>query len=490
MGMKVNIRIVGRKSGGETWLEDACEMYLTRLRPSGVEVDTTWHKDNPALIKGVETDASKGNMVVLLDPLGKTKTSEQFSEDLYEWLDRGGSRMSFVIGGAEGLPSELKYPPTRQKPSMISLSSMTFTHQFARLLLIEQIYRGTEIHKGSGYHNYSSAPRPQTEPIVNELVQPYSSRLASTGTGANTGIRALRQVSTSPLVFTIDNYVEEELLAVLSRNGGASAGESDDEQELLADARLQFATMIAGELFAGQWGPNDGLRFNMASSSDDNNDRSTISIASCPEGLHVDTNNDSTFRSVTIILYLNDISDECGGATVFPLANAKDKDPVMVAATRLLNDDIAHTRGPRATLSDGISLSTDRRADASLLEASVGTIDAPGLRVQPQAGRLCIFFSRLENGDIDPRSWHGGERLLCQQQLQKSSSSKEMAGSDGVTEKRILTLFKEVYYAGNDARPDSYETTFENYLAPQIKDQRRFLQALAESHEQYFQEDE
>jgi 23S rRNA (pseudouridine1915-N3)-methyltransferase len=159
MGLKVNIRIVGRKSGSEAWLEDACDMYLTRLRPSGVEVDTTWHKDNPSLIKGVETDASKGNIIVLLDPLGKTKTSEQFSEDLYEWLDRGGSRMSFVIGGAEGLPSELKYPAASggggggKKPSiLISLSSMTFTHQFARLLLIEQIYRGTEIRKGSGYH--------------------------------------------------------------------------------------------------------------------------------------------------------------------------------------------------------------------------------------------------------------------------------------------------------------------------------------------------
>ena len=152
MGLKVNIRIVGRKSGSEAWLEDACEMYLTRLRPSGVEVETTWHKDNAQLVKGVESDSSKNNVVVLLDPLGKMQTSEQFSDALYEWLDRGGSRMSFVIGGAEGLPPELKYPPSGEKPSMISLSSMTFTHQFARLLLIEQIYRGTEIRKGSGYH--------------------------------------------------------------------------------------------------------------------------------------------------------------------------------------------------------------------------------------------------------------------------------------------------------------------------------------------------
>ena len=147
--MKVNIRIVGRKSGSEKWIDEACSMYETRLRPSNVEVETTWHKDNPALVKGVETDKSKGHSIVLLDPLGASKTSEKFSDDMYEWLDRGGSRLSFIIGGAEGLPNELKYGG---KPDMISLSAMTFTHQFARVLLIEQIYRATEIRKGSGYH--------------------------------------------------------------------------------------------------------------------------------------------------------------------------------------------------------------------------------------------------------------------------------------------------------------------------------------------------
>jgi len=310
--------------------------------------------------------------------------------------------------------------------------------------------------------------------LVAGCIVPTITCLTSPSSITSRGIRALQQVSTSPLVFTIDNYVNEELCDILSRNGGADGG-SDEEEALLAHARLQFATMIAGELFAGQWGPNDGLRFNLASSSDANNDKSPLSINGCPEGLHVDTNNDSTFRSVTVILYLNDIPSECGGATVFPLANAEDKDPAMMAATRLLSDQIAHTRGPRATLSNGISLSKNHKADASLLEASVGMDKAPGLRVQPQAGRLCIFFSRLDNGDIDPRSWHGGERLLC-------PPSKKVE-----TEKRILTLFKEVYYAGQDARPESYETTFERYLAPQIQQQRHFLQALAESHAQYFQ---
>lgn len=270
------------------------------------------------------------------------------------------------------------------------------------------------------------------------------------------GIRALRQVSSTPLVFTIDNFVDADLCAALD-----GAGDTQD-------ARLQFALSIAGELFAGQWGPNDGLRFNQASSSDANNDISSLST--CPEGLHVDTNNDSIFRSVTAILYLNDISSECGGATIFPLANVAEADPIIAAAQRLLGEQIAHTRG--AASSTGILPA--RGADAALLEERVGTLD--GLRIQPEAGRLCIFFSRMDNGEIDPRSWHGGERLCPE-----LSVDGEMA-----IEKRILTLFKEVHYG--KAHPGEYDTTFESYLAPQIKEQRRMLQDLAQSHAQFFEE--
>jgi 23S rRNA (pseudouridine1915-N3)-methyltransferase len=178
MGMEIKIRIVGRnKSGGESqkWLEEAYDMYDTRLRSSNVGVDTIWHKNDDDLIKGVEGDADKGHSIVLLDPIGKTCTSEQFSNNMYRWLEDGGSRLVFVIGGAEGLPPSLKYPSNnpnnnkkksnkkqqksdnnklqqQQQPNLLSLSALTFTHQFARTLLMEQIYRASEIRKGSGYH--------------------------------------------------------------------------------------------------------------------------------------------------------------------------------------------------------------------------------------------------------------------------------------------------------------------------------------------------
>lgn len=155
MGLNIKIRIVGRKNGSEKWLDDAYSMYETRLRPSNINVETVWHKNDNDLVKGVQTDRDKGHSVVLLDPKGKTRTSEEFSGDMYEWLDQGGSRSTFVIGGAEGLPPQLKQTDKGQRPSnsmMLSLSALTFTHQFARTLLMEQIYRASEIRKGSGYH--------------------------------------------------------------------------------------------------------------------------------------------------------------------------------------------------------------------------------------------------------------------------------------------------------------------------------------------------
>ena len=173
MGLQIKIRIVGREKSGtyDQWIQEACSMYTTRLQSSQIQVETEWHKTNDALIKGVSADVSKNNaVVVLLDPNGQMpSSSEAFSEKLYQWLEEGGSRLVFVIGGAEGLPWELKTGMFMQEGSnkksnrqqqqqksaalpLLSFSKLTFTHQFARLLLVEQIYRASEIRKGSNYH--------------------------------------------------------------------------------------------------------------------------------------------------------------------------------------------------------------------------------------------------------------------------------------------------------------------------------------------------
>ena len=289
------------------------------------------------------------------------------------------------------------------------------------------------------------------------------------------GIRAIREISTEPLIFTIDEFVSPETCIALKQ-------QTDEE------ARLNFASLVASELFGGQWGANDGLRFNKSSSSDANNvnDEKSVGFSRFPEGLHVDINNGSIYRSVTLILYLNDVPVECGGATAFPLAGVEDGDLLLEAFTRLLKKGVGHTRGrapeegsPSSSNSNngeyGVLLPS-QEADALLLEEQQQTSSRRGVRVAPQAGRLCIFFSRTADGEIDPRSWHAGERLIGQ------------VGDDHtVTEKQILTLFKEVSYGASIQHPEEYDTTsFENYLAPQIAAQREALQALARSHASYF----
>jgi 23S rRNA (pseudouridine1915-N3)-methyltransferase len=150
MGMAVKIRIVGRKSGSEKWLDDAYCMYEMRLRSTNLDVETIWHKNDSDLTKAITADQEKGHTIVLMDPTGTMSTSEKFSRDLFSWMELGGSRVVFVIGGANGLPSELK--GQFSKSNLLSLSAMTFTHQFSRTILMEQIYRASEIRRGSGYH--------------------------------------------------------------------------------------------------------------------------------------------------------------------------------------------------------------------------------------------------------------------------------------------------------------------------------------------------
>jgi 23S rRNA (pseudouridine1915-N3)-methyltransferase len=176
--MSVTIRIVGRSRGGSSsssstsWIEDGYAVYQKRLQGT-IQVATDWSRSDDDLVRAVTSDAHKGHAVVMLDPRGTALSSEEFAAKMYTWLEKGGSRLTFVIGGADGLPHALRgggiigAPASKAKakggalysssssappPVLVSLSALTFTHQMARLLLVEQIYRAAEIRRGSGYH--------------------------------------------------------------------------------------------------------------------------------------------------------------------------------------------------------------------------------------------------------------------------------------------------------------------------------------------------
>lgn len=138
----IGIHILSVGKTKESWLDEGIAEFEKRLT-GRVRFTSTFVKDDEQLLR--EVSRSKG--VIALDPFGKEMTSESFSKFLVRQAESQGSRLTFVIGGPDGLPADV-----RETVPLVSLSKMTFTHQMVRLVLVEQIYRALEIAKGSGYH--------------------------------------------------------------------------------------------------------------------------------------------------------------------------------------------------------------------------------------------------------------------------------------------------------------------------------------------------
>lgn len=137
---KIRLLSVGKTK--ESWLNAAIDEYVKRLKESLI-IEFIWAKNDEQLVSLAE----KEPFLICLDETGSQMTSEEFAVFLEKNLEKGGSRLAIVIGGAEGLSPVLK-----QRFPLISLSMLTFTHQLARLILVEQLYRAMEILKGSKYH--------------------------------------------------------------------------------------------------------------------------------------------------------------------------------------------------------------------------------------------------------------------------------------------------------------------------------------------------
>lgn len=87
-------------------------------------------------------------LLVALDRTGKQFSSEELAELLEKWEGEGRRSITFLIGGHLGLSEQV----VDKANVLLSLSKMTFTHEIARLILLEQLYRASTIRKGTGYH--------------------------------------------------------------------------------------------------------------------------------------------------------------------------------------------------------------------------------------------------------------------------------------------------------------------------------------------------
>ena len=77
----------------------------------------------------------------------KASDSKDFAKWLGEHRDRSTRQLIFVCGGADGFPEDIR----RQAQQQLSLSAMTYSHELARVMLAEQLYRAFAILAGSAY---------------------------------------------------------------------------------------------------------------------------------------------------------------------------------------------------------------------------------------------------------------------------------------------------------------------------------------------------
>jgi 23S rRNA (pseudouridine1915-N3)-methyltransferase len=125
-------------------LRNVLDDFLKRIsRHCPVEI--TEVRDAAAALKKI--DADRAATVVLLDAAGKNLDSNAFAKWLGEQRDRGTREIVFLCGDADGFPD-----PLRQRAQQkLSLSAMTFSHELARVMLAEQLYRAFAILSGSPY---------------------------------------------------------------------------------------------------------------------------------------------------------------------------------------------------------------------------------------------------------------------------------------------------------------------------------------------------
>ena len=155
--MKIKIIALGKIK--EKFLKEGIDEFLKRLTPYAaieiIEIPAIEIKDENLTSKILEQEGEKilshikpQSYVVTLEINGKMFSSEEFAQKIEELTNDGVSEIVFVIGSSCGIS-----PIVSNRANLkMSMSKMTFLHQFARLILVEQIYRAFKIIKGETYH--------------------------------------------------------------------------------------------------------------------------------------------------------------------------------------------------------------------------------------------------------------------------------------------------------------------------------------------------
>ena len=158
----LNIKILCVGKLKDRFYSDAASEYIKRLsgycklevfeipehrlpmKPSGMQISIALDKERSA----IHSNLPIGVFTIALCVEGQELSSNDLSELLMNFAKRGISRLCFIIGGSHGLHENLK----TASDSRLSLSKMTFPHNLARVVLLEQLYRAFTISEGGKYH--------------------------------------------------------------------------------------------------------------------------------------------------------------------------------------------------------------------------------------------------------------------------------------------------------------------------------------------------
>lgn len=155
--MKVKLIAIGDNE--DAWLTSGFRIYEQRLAhylnfetiliPSPKNKTKTKELILEGEAKEILKKISLSDYLILLDSLGREFTSGDLALQVQKLLNMPGKKLVFLLGGAYGFA-----PAIYERAGMqLSLSKLTFNHQLARLIFLEQLYRAMTILKGEKYHH-------------------------------------------------------------------------------------------------------------------------------------------------------------------------------------------------------------------------------------------------------------------------------------------------------------------------------------------------
>jgi len=157
--IKLRIKIIALGKIKEKYIKQGVDEFVKRLTPyvpfeiceiNPVEIKDMNLKDKVLLQEGerILSEIKPTDYVITLEISGRQFSSEEFASKINEITNEGTSELVFVIGSSCGLGKNI----SNRANLKMSMSKMTFLHEFARLILTEQIYRAFKILKGERYH--------------------------------------------------------------------------------------------------------------------------------------------------------------------------------------------------------------------------------------------------------------------------------------------------------------------------------------------------